>query len=210
MGLWEDRLLPHVINVTCGGKDIQPLRERACAGLHGTVLELGFGSGLNCSLYPDAVSDVLAIEPADRAWEMAAKRRAESTAPVARAGLDGQRLDLGDESVDSVLITFTLCTIPDVDAALQEVARVLKPGGTVHIAEHGTSPDPAVARWQHRLDGMQQRVFGGCHLTRDPILLLESAGFDELQVQTGYISEFGPMRPWMFGYSGSGQLAHGR
>ncbi|MDQ2635563.1 MAG: class I SAM-dependent methyltransferase, partial [Actinomycetota bacterium] len=188
-------------------KDIQPLRERACAGLQGTVLELGFGSGLNCSLYPESVTSVLAIEPADRAWDMAAERRTESTAPVSRAGLDGQRLDLADDSVDSVLITFTLCTIPDVDTALQEVARVLRPGGTVHIAEHGTSPDPSVARWQRRLDPAQQVVFGGCHLTRNPILLLESAGFDQLDVQTGYINELGPMRPWMYGYSGSARLS---
>ncbi len=207
MAIWEDRLLPHVINVACGSKDIQPLREHACADLTGTVVELGFGSGLNCSLYPAAVTSVLAIEPADQAWNMAAKRRSESTAPVSRAGLDGQRLDLADDSVDSALITFTLCTIPDVDTALQEVARVLKPGGSVHIAEHGASPDPSVARWQRRLDPMQQRVFGGCHLTRDPILMLDSAGFTDTDIQTGYISEFGPMRPWMFGYSGSARLS---
>ncbi len=207
MGIWEDRLLPHVINAACGSKDIHPLRERACAGLQGTVLELGFGSGLNCSLYPEAVTSVLAIEPADRAWDMAAKHRSESTAPISRAGLDGQRLDLADNSVDSALITFTLCTIPDADTALQEVARVLKPGGTVHIAEHGASPDPSVSRWQRRMDPVQQRVFGGCHLTRDPILMLTEAGFADTDIQTGYISEFGPMRPWMFGYSGSARLS---
>jgi ubiquinone/menaquinone biosynthesis C-methylase UbiE len=207
MGIWEDRLLPHVINVACGAKDILPLREQACAGLQGTVLELGFGSGLNCSLYPEAVTSVLAIEPADRAWSMAAKRRSESAAPISRAGLDGQRLDLADESIDSALITFTLCTIPDVDTALQEVARVLKPGGTVHIAEHGTSPDPTVARWQQRLDPAQQRVFGGCHLTRDPIVMLTAAGFTDVDIQTGYINDLGPMRPWMFGYSGSARLS---
>jgi len=207
MGIWEDRLLPHVINVACGAKDIHPLRERACSGLTGTVLELGFGSGLNCSLYPEAVTDVLAIEPADRAWDMAAKQRSESAAPVARAGLDGQRLDLANDSVDSALITFTLCTIPDADTALQEVARVLKPGGTVHIAEHGASPDPSVARWQQRLDPMQQRVFGGCHLTRDPILMLAAAGFTDADIQTGYVNKVGPMRPWMFGYSGSARLS---
>jgi SAM-dependent methyltransferase len=207
MGIWEDRLLPHVINVACAAKDLQPLRERACVGLQGTVLELGFGSGLNCSLYPDAVTSVLAIEPADQAWNMAAKHRSESTAPVARAGLDGQRLDVADDSVDSVLITFTLCTIPDADTALQEVARVLKPGGTVHLAEHGASPDPAVARWQHRLDPIQQRVFGGCHLTRDPILMLASAGFTDVDIQSGYVNRVGPLRPWMFGYSGSARLS---
>ena len=205
MGIWGDRVLPHVIDVACGSKDVQPLREHACAGLHGTVLELGFGSGLNCSLYPEAVTSVLAIEPADRAWNIAAKHRSESAAPISRAGLDGQRIELADSSVDSVLITFTLCTIPDADTALQEVARVLRPGGTVHIAEHGASPDPTVARWQRRLDPAQQRVFGGCHLTRDPILMLASAGFTDPDVQTGYFSKIGAMRPWMFGYSGSAQ-----
>ena len=207
MGIWEDRVLPHVINVACRSKDIDPLREHACAGLQGTVLELGFGSGLNCALYPEAVTSVLAIEPADKAWDMAAKRRSQSTAPISRAGLDGQRLDLADHSVDSALITFTLCTIPDVDTALQEVARVLKPGGTVHIAEHGASPDPGVARWQRRLDPLQRRMFGGCHLTRDPILMLAAAGFTDADIQTGYITEVGPMRPWMFGYSGSARLS---
>jgi len=82
---------------------------------------------------------------------------------------------------------------------------VLRPGGTVHIAEHGASPDPTVARWQRRLDPAQQRVFGGCHLTRDPILILASAGFTDADVQTGYFSKIAPMRPWMFGYSGSAQ-----
>jgi SAM-dependent methyltransferase len=207
MGLWGDRVLPHVIDAACGSKDVRPLRERACADLTGTVLELGFGSGLNCNLYPDAVTSVLAIEPADAAWAMAAKRRAAASAPVSRAGLDGQRLDLPDASVDSALITFTLCTIPDVETALQEVARVVKPDGSVHIAEHGAAPDPAVARWQQRLDPMQQRVFGGCHLTRNPIQLLTSAGFTDVDIDSGYISEFGPMRPWMYGYSGSARLS---
>ncbi|HUP99325.1 MAG TPA: class I SAM-dependent methyltransferase [Aeromicrobium sp.] len=207
MGLWGDRILPHVINTACGSKDIRPLRERACAGLTGTVLELGFGSGLNCELYPDAVTSVLAIEPADSAWKMAAKRRSVTSALISRAGLDGQRLDLADASVDSALITFTLCTIPDVETALQEVARVVKPGGSVHIAEHGRSPDRAVARWQRRLDPAQQRLFGGCHLTRDPIRLLESAGFTDVDIDTSYVSELAAMRPWMYGYAGTAKVS---
>ena len=203
MSVWEERILPHVINTLCGVADIRPLRERACAGLQGTVLELGFGSGLNCDLYPEAVDSVLAVEPSDSAWRMATARRAESTAPVSRAGLDGQRLDLADASVDSVLITFTLCTIPDVETALREVARVTKPGGTVHIAEHGKSPDAGVAAWQRRLDPVQKTVFGGCHLTRDPIELLAGAGFAQADVETGYVNDFAPTKPWMYGYSGS-------
>jgi len=202
MGLWEERILPHVINAACGSADIRPLRERACAGLHGTVLELGFGSGLNCDLYPESVESVLAVEPSDSAWRMATARRAESRAPVARAGLDGQRLDLADASVDSVLITFTLCTIPDVETALREVARVTKPGGTVHIAEHGKSPDAEVAAWQRRLDPVQKTVFGGCHLTRDPVDLLAGAGFAKADIETGYVNDITAMKPWMYGYSG--------
>lgn len=203
MSLWEERVLPHVINTVCGAPDIRPLRERACAGLQGTVLELGFGSGLNCDLYPDAVDSVLAVEPSDSAWDMAADRRAESSAPIARAGLDGQRLDLADASVDSVLITFTLCTIPDVETAMREVARVIKPGGTVHIAEHGLSPDARIATWQRRLDPVQKKVFGGCHLSRNPTDLLVGAGFADTDIETGYINAFGPTKPWMYGYSGT-------
>ncbi|MFL6089578.1 MAG: class I SAM-dependent methyltransferase [Aeromicrobium sp.] len=207
MGLWGDRILPHVIDAACGAKDVLPLRERACAGLSGTVLELGFGSGLNCALYPAAVTDVLAVEPADTAWDMAAKRRSQASAQISRAGLDGQRLDLPDASVDAALITFTLCTIPDVDAALREVARVVRPGGSVHIAEHGSAPDPAVARWQRRLDPFEQRFLGGCHLTRNPIELLAAAGFTGLDVDAGYITRFGPSKPWMYGYAGTARVA---
>jgi len=203
MGLWENRILPHVINTMCGADDIRPLRERACADLSGTVLELGFGSGLNCDLYPEAVTSVLAIEPSDSAWDMAAKNRAESTAPVARAGLDGQRLDLADDSVDSVLITFTLCTIPDVATALTEVDRVLRPGGTVHIAEHGRSPDARVATWQDRINPVQKAVFGGCHLNRNPTELLAAAGFGKADIEADYLNNLGPLKPWMYGYAGT-------
>lgn len=205
MGLWGDRVLPHIIDRACAMDEMLPLRERACAGLNGTVLELGFGSGLNCSLYPEAVTDVLAVEPSDTAWRMSADRRATASAPVARAGLDAQGIELDDDSVDSVLITFTLCTIPDAEAALTEVARVLKPAGSVHIAEHGQSPDGGVAAWQRRLDPIQQRLFGGCHLTRQPINLLEASGFTSTDIEAGYVNGFAVARPWSYGYSGTAQ-----
>lgn len=203
MSLWENRILPHVIDKACGLGDIRPLREHACEGLQGRVLELGFGSGHNCDLYPSTVTEVLAVEPSEVAWTMSATRRETSTAPVERAGLDGQDLALEDDSVDSVLITFTLCTIDDVARAVREVDRVLVDGGTVHIAEHGASPDASVARWQRRLDPLQQRVFGGCHLTRDPIALLAEAGFADADIQTAYLPGPRPSRPWMYAYSGS-------
>jgi SAM-dependent methyltransferase len=203
MGLWGDRILPHVIDKACGMDDVRPLRERACEGLNGRVLELGFGSGHNCDLYPGTVTEVLAVEPSEVAWRMSAPRREAGTAVVTRAGLDGQLLAMPDNSVDSVLITFTLCTIPDADAALQEVDRVLKPGGSVHIAEHGLSPDARVARWQQRMDPLQQRLFGGCHLTRNPVALLADAGFEQADVDSDYLPGPGVVKPWQFGYAGS-------
>ena len=136
------------------------------------------------------------------AWRRSEKRRARAAVPVERGGLDGQRLDLPDASVDAVLSTLTLCTIPDADAALREVVRVLRPGGALHFFEHGLAPDDDVARWQRRIEPVQKRVFDGCHLTR-PI--------DELVGRSGLVMEWlerayqpGPrvMRPWVYGYLG--------
>jgi SAM-dependent methyltransferase len=177
MGLYGERLLPRIVNAACGMKSNEPLRRRVCEGLHGGVLEIGFRSGLNVPYYPSAVVEVTAIEPSDLAWELAAERLAASTVPVRRSGLDGQRLPLDDDSVDSAVSTWTMCTIPDVATALRELARVLKPGGTLHFVEHGLAPDEKVQRWQHRLEPLQKRLFGGCHLTRRITELLTDAGF---------------------------------
>jgi ubiquinone/menaquinone biosynthesis C-methylase UbiE len=178
MGFYGDRVLPRIVNAACGMKSNEPLRRRVCEGVHGRVLEIGFGSGLNVPFYPPAVVEVTAIEPSDLAWELAAVRVAASTAPVRRCGLDGQRLPLDDDSVDAALSTWTMCTIPDIAAALGELRRVLKPGGTLHFVEHGLAPDDKVQRWQHRLEPIQKRLFGGCHLTRPIGDLLTDAGFD--------------------------------
>jgi ubiquinone/menaquinone biosynthesis C-methylase UbiE len=177
MGVYGEQVLPRAINVLCGLKTVEPLRRRVCAGLEGEVLELGFGSGLNVPHYPQAVTRVAAVEPADTGWKLAEKRVKATGVPVERAGLDGQRLPFADNSYDSALSTWTMCTIPDVAAALSELRRVLKPGGTLHFLEHGLAPDEPVRRWQHRLEPMQKRVFGGCHLTRPVADLLRSAGF---------------------------------
>ena len=194
MGWWNDALVPRATDVLLGAGRIHDLRERVCAGLEGEVLEVGFGSGLNASHYPAAVTKVWAVEPSDVAWGIAEARQRESShgqepggPPVVRAGLDGQVLDLPDGSMDSALSTFTLCTIPDVAAALREVRRVLRPGGSLHFLEHGLAPDPGVARWQHRLTPLQRRVAAGCHLDRPVAALVEEGGLEVQGLERFYL-----------------------
>ncbi len=177
MRWWTERVLPHLINACCGLSDVDKLRRPVCEGLHGDVLEVGFGSGLNVPHYPSAVRTVTAVEPSDVAWRLAAERVAASPVEIHRGGLDGQRLDAPDASFDCVLSTFTMCTIPDLPAALAEMRRVLRPGGTLHFVEHGLAPDPGVRRWQHRIEPFQERLAGGCHLDRPIGELVAAAGF---------------------------------
>ena len=186
MGFYREKVLPRIVNRACGMKAAEPLRARACAGLHGQVLEIGFGTGLNIPHYPTGVTSVAAIEPSDLAWKLAGERLAATAVPITRSGLDGQELSLPDSSCDSALSTWTLCTIPDVTAALDEVRRVLKPGGTLHFVEHGLAPDDNVQRWQHRLEPMQKRIFGGCHLTRSIADLLTATGFTISELDVFY------------------------
>jgi len=190
MGTYEKYVLPRLMNAVCGSRSLQRLRGRVCEGLAGDVVEIGFGSGHNLPFYPSAVTSIAAVEPSDLSWKLAGERLAAMTIPVSRSGLDGQSLPFGDASFDAAVSTWTLCTIPDVSAALREMRRVLKPGGQLHFLEHGLAPDENVQRWQRRLDPLQQRIAGGCHFTRPIASLLTGAGFAIRDVDVFY--EAGP------------------
>jgi ubiquinone/menaquinone biosynthesis C-methylase UbiE len=177
MGLYREHVVPRLVDLACGSAGFERWRVRAADGLAGRVVEIGFGSGLNVPHYPAEVDVVLAVEPARVARRLAERRIEASPVSVEHVGLDGQQIPLQDASCDAALCTFTLCTVPDPDLALSEIRRVVRPGGTIHFLEHGLSPDPRVARWQHRFDPVQRRLADGCHLTRDPTALVEQAGF---------------------------------
>jgi len=204
MGWWEERVVPGLVDRALKGREIGERRAEACAGLSGRVLELGFGGGLNLRHLPDAVASIDAVEPSDRGWALSERRRSRYDVPVHRVGLDGQRLDAADATYDHVLCTFTLCTIPDPALAMTEVRRVLRPGGTFAFLEHGLAPTDGVARWQRRLDPVQRRVAGGCHLTRDVPALVADSGLHVDTVRAEYLP--GPRTPWTFGYLGTARV----
>lgn len=176
MGFYADQVLPRVIDRALGRRT-DPVRARVATGLGGVVLEVGFGSGRNVPHLPSGVTRLVAVDPATVGRRLAAKRIAARGVPVDFVGLDGQLLPLDDESVDHVLITWTLCTIPDPDRALGEMRRVLRPGGALHFVEHGRSPVASSARIQDRLNPIWGRVMGGCNLNRRIPDLVEGAGF---------------------------------
>lgn len=189
MGFYENRVLPRVIDIALG-KQVERTRARVAGGLSGDVLEVGFGTGRNVRHYPGTVKKVFAIEPAGGGRKIAAPRVAASRVPVEYIGLDGATVALADESVDHVLITWTLCTIPDVKSALAEVHRVLRPGGSLRFVEHGRSPHPKAATWQDRVTPVWKRIAGGCHLNRPIPDLITDAGLTMAEIRS--YSDKGP------------------
>jgi ubiquinone/menaquinone biosynthesis C-methylase UbiE len=184
--VYAEHVVPRLVNVACGTKQSRPLRKRVCAGLHGQVVEIGFGSGHNVPFYPESVERVAAVEPSELGWKLAQDRVSASKVTIEQSGLDAQSLPFADNSFDAALSTWTLCTIPDPALALSEVRRVLRPGSTFHFIEHGLAPDEDVQRWQRRMEPLNRRLAGGCHLTRPILGLLESAGFRLEQVDVFY------------------------
>jgi ubiquinone/menaquinone biosynthesis C-methylase UbiE len=195
MGFYARQVVPRFTDFAMSRRELTPIRARVAASLHGDVLEIGFGSGLNVPHYPPTVTRVRAVDPAIVGRKLAAERVAASSIPVEYVDLDGQALSLASGSVDHVLTTWTLCSIPDVGRALSEIRRVLRPGGSFHFVEHGRSPDSKVAGWQDRLTPIQRRVAGGCHLNRTIDLLVGNSGLELARLDNYYAPG-----PRAFGY----------
>ena len=202
---WNERVVPHLVDLALSDRVTGGWRARVAAGVEGDVLELGFGSGTNLSHYGPTVARVLAVEPSDVAWEKASKSIASFGRPVERAGLDGAHLDVPDASVDAVVSTWTMCTIPDLSSALAEVRRVLRPGGRLHFVEHSLAPSDRVARVQRRIQPTWGRLAGGCHLDRDIPAELVAAGFVVPDLRTRYASRLWPARPFGWFVTGAAE-----
>lgn len=200
MGFYQDQILPRFQNKVMDRKDLRGVRARVCSGLAGEVVEVGFGTGLNSRYYPTQVAKVAAVEPSAVCMRIAQPRIAATSAAVELAGLTGESLELPSEAFDAALSTWTLCTIPNIDAALAEIRRVLKPGGRFHFVEHGHAPDIGVARWQARIEPPWKRIAGGCHLTRRIPEIIERAGFHLDSLESYYIQG----EPKLFGYTFEG------
>lgn len=186
MNPYERYLLAWIIDKACGTGQIQKKRSGLVPRARGRVLEVGIGTGHNIPFYDrDRVSEVIALDPAEQMHGRARRRASESGLPVRLLGLSAETIPLDDDAVDTVVTTFTLCTIPDPVQALAEMRRVLRPGGELLFCEHGLAPDPEVRKWQRRLNPVQRRVGGGCNLDRD-ITGLVGGSFTIAELDEGY------------------------
>ncbi|HEX2895630.1 MAG TPA: class I SAM-dependent methyltransferase [Marmoricola sp.] len=194
--LYNDHVLPRLTGIACSDRATGRWRDQLVEGVSGEVLEVGFANGTNLLHYPAAVRRVYAVEPSDVAWRRASHRIKDFGRPVERIGLDGASLSLPDDSVDAVVSAFTMCTIPHVEAALHEMRRVLRPGGSLHFVEHGLAPDAEVAARQRRWTPPWSKVAGGCHLDRDIPRMVEEAGFNLSDLESSYLPGPDLAKPW--------------
>lgn len=200
MGFYENCMLPYLVNLAMRNRRLIPYRERAISAAEGRVLEIGIGSGLNLPFYGATVGHVVGLDPSPRLLAMAQEGSRHSAIPIELVESGAEVIPLHDRSFDTVVTTWTLCSIPDASRALSEMRRVLKPGGRLLFVEHGRAPNRIVLRWQDRLTPIWKRLMGGCHLNREIAKLIEGAGFRLERLASGYMNSRNPMA---FMYEGS-------
>jgi len=201
MGIYNRFILPQVIELAMRQKNFAPFRERVVGAARGRVLEIGIGSGLNLASYHSGAQEVYGIDPSTALLAKAGDRLKSARIPVKLVEASAENLPFDDRSFDTVVMTFTLCSIPDATLAVREMRRVLRPEGELRFVEHGQAPDPAVVRWQHRLTPVWKRLGGGCHLNRKIDDLIKLGGFRIEQLSTDYMKS--APRPFSFIYEGS-------
>ncbi|MGH1371057.1 MAG: class I SAM-dependent methyltransferase [Cellvibrionaceae bacterium] len=198
MSFYDEHILPHVINLACGTKPVLKQREKIVPQAEGRILEIGMGSGINIPFYnPDKVEKVWGLEPSEGMRRKAQPRVAAAPFELEWLGLPGEEIPLDNDSADTIVLTYTLCTIPDWRAAVEQMRRVLKPGGKLLFSEHGKAPDAAVLAWQNRVNPLWMKMAGGCHLNRDIPKLLSEGGFNIKQLDSMYV----PSTPKVAGYT---------
>jgi ubiquinone/menaquinone biosynthesis C-methylase UbiE len=200
MGVYETWIVPRLLDLAMRNRLLDHYRQRTIETARGLVLEVGVGSGRNLPLYRPAVSRLVALDPSPHLLRLASGRVADAAVPVSLLRASAERLPFADAFFDTIVMTWTLCSIPNPLAALIEMRRVLKPGGRLFFVEHGLSPEIRTARWQHWLTPCWKRIGGGCHLDRKMDDLIRAAGFQINAIETGYMA--GP-RAWTFMYQGS-------
>jgi ubiquinone/menaquinone biosynthesis C-methylase UbiE len=200
MGFYQDRILPFVIHTAMRQRNLAAYRRRVVPAAEGRVLEIGIGSGLNLPFYTRKADHVIGLDPSPRLLSMARQAAGPSMGAVEFVEGSAEAIPLEDRSVDTVVTTWTLCSIPNAPGSLGEMRRVLKPGGRLLFVEHGQAPDAGVRWWQDHLNPAWKRLGGGCHLNRAIATLIEGAGFQFERIETGYMR--GP-RPLAFMYEGS-------
>jgi ubiquinone/menaquinone biosynthesis C-methylase UbiE len=208
MGFYEKHIVPRIINskFACGAKPISYQRKKVVPLAEGRILEIGIGTGLNLEHYdPSRVEKVIGLDPSEESWKIAGERATGLGFDVEFIGLPGEEIPLEANSVDTVLVTYSLCTIPDTRTALGGMRRVLRPGGNLIFLEHGFAPDPDVQKWQNRINPIWKRIAGGCHVNRKIPTLLEEGGFKVKNLETMYL----PDTPQFagFNYWGTAQQA---